>query len=491
LIFLFLFLPVTLFFVYISSGKLKNIFLLLASFIFYAWGGVSYLSILVASTLLNYLVGLAMDKAKSPGFRKTWLVTGILVNILPLLLFKYTGFFKDNLNILILHFRMHPLTIRNFILPLGISFYSFKAITYLVSVHRKETPVQRNYADLALYISFFPSVLAGPIDRYINFLPQLHDRTPNAEQFASGIRRFAIGLGKKVLIANSLSIVTDGLFNDPVSKLSTPLAWLGIICYSLQIYYDFSGYTDMAIGVGKMFGFELMENFNFPYISKSIKEFWQRWHISLSTWLRDYLFLPIAYSTSRKLKNERYFSIRVDQIIYMVATSVTFLVCGFWHGAAWNFIVWGLIHGFLLILEQLGLGRLLKKVYKPLRHLYALFFLMISWVFFRTVSIKDAFHYTGILFGIGGKPANWLLVFDYFNTGLILTLVIAILGSTRFFDIIAAWFRKQYQETVMIKRILAVNVYELSSVLLVILILAFSVLFMVAGTNNPFIYFKF
>jgi alginate O-acetyltransferase complex protein AlgI len=491
LLFLYLFLPVTLFFVYISSNKLKNIFLLLASFIFYAWGGVSFLSVLVGSTIVNYLTGLAIGRAKTTGFRKTWLTVGILLNILPLLLFKYTGFFKDNLNILVTHLGMNPLMIRTFVLPLGISFYSFKAITDLVSIHRRETPVQRNYADLALYISFFPSVLAGPIDRYRNFLPQLHNRKPTAEQFASGIRRFAIGLGKKVLIANSIAVVSNELFNGPVSNLSVPLAWLGVICYALQIYYDFSGYTDMAIGLGKMFGFELMENFNFPYISKSIKEFWQRWHISLSTWLRDYLFLPLAYSTSRKLKKERYFSIRADQVIYMIAISITFLVCGFWHGAAWNFIAWGLIHGFLLILEQLGLGRLLKKIYKPLRHLYALFFLLISWVFFRTVSLSDAFHYTGVLFGIGGKPVNWLMFLEYFNTGFILTLIVAILGTTRAFSIIAGWFRKRNDNPVKALRIVSVNFYELLSILLVILILAASSLFLVAGTNNPFIYFKF
>jgi alginate O-acetyltransferase complex protein AlgI len=491
LLFLYLFLPVTLFFVYIASGKLKNIFLLLAGFIFYAWGGVSYLAVLVLSTLLNYLIGLAMDKAGKDRTRKLWLVAGILANILPLLLFKYTGFFKDNLNILISHFGMNPITIRTFVLPLGISFYSFKAITYLVSVHRRETEVQRNYVDLALFISFFPAVMAGPIDRYRNFLPQLHDRRPTTEQFASGIRRFAIGLGKKVLIANSLAVISDELFNGPVWNLSTPLAWLGVICYALQIYYDFSGYTDMAIGVGRMFGFELMENFNFPYISKSIKEFWQRWHISLSTWLRDYLFLPLAYSTSRKLKKERYFSIRVDQIIYMVATSITFLVCGFWHGAAWNFIAWGLIHGFLLILEQLGLNRLLKKLYKPLRNLYAIFFLLISWVFFRTTTLSEAFHYLGVLFGMGGKPATFLQVTEYFNTGFILTIVVAILGSTRFFAAIADAFKKKFNAPGMAVRAISVNLYEIASIIVVVLILVVSSLFMVAGTNNAFIYFKF
>jgi alginate O-acetyltransferase complex protein AlgI len=491
LLFLYLFLPVTLFFVYISSGKLKNIFLLIASFIFYAWGGVSYISVLAGSTIVNYLTGLAMGKAKTTGLRKTWLVAGILLNIIPLLLFKYTGFFKENLNVLITLLGISPLVIRNIVLPLGISFYSFKAITYLVSVYRKEIAVQRNYTDLALYLSFFPSVLAGPIDRYRNILPQLHDRVSSVEKFASGIKRFTLGLGKKVLIANSLAFVADALFNAPLKDLDAPLAWLALICYALQIYYDFSGYTDMAIGLGRMLGFDLMENFNFPYISKSIKEFWQRWHISLSTWLRDYIFLPLAYSTSRKMKKNRYFGVRTDQILYIVATSVTFLVCGFWHGAAWNFIVWGLIHGFLLIAEQLGLGRLLKHLYKPFRHLYTLTFLLLSWVFFRTTSLSEAFQFTGLLFGYGGQPAVLNYFLEYFNTGFIITIVIAILGVTPVFSFFIQKLKKGVADPrFTIYRIFGFF-YEGASILIVVLIFVLSSLCILAGTNISFIYFRF
>jgi alginate O-acetyltransferase complex protein AlgI len=491
LLFLYLFLPITLFFATVIPPRFKNVFLLTAGFIFYAWGGVSYLGLLVISTILNWCAGLLMNKVSTPNKQKTVLVAGILLNLLPLLLFKYTGFFIDNFNVLGSLFGLRSLMIRTFTLPLGISFYSFKAITYLLSVHRKETPVQRNYIDLALYISFFPSVLSGPIDRYRNFFPQLQNRIFSFEQFSSGIKRFSIGLGKKVLIANSLSVITDDLFSRPVASLSTPLAWLGIICYSLQIYYDFSGYTDMAIGVAKMFGFELTENFNFPYISKSIKEFWKRWHISLSTWLRDYLFLPLAYATSGKLKNERYFTFRVDHIIYMVATSVTFFICGLWHGAAWNFIVWGLIHGFLMIIEQLGFGRLLKRLYTPVRHFYALFFLTISWAFFRTTNLHDAFHFTGVLFGVGAKPVNWLGIMEFMNTGSILTMVVAIFGATRFFSVIVNWAKKNNEGKSFIRRAALVNFYELSSILIVFFILAVSTLFLVAGTNNAFIYFRF
>ncbi|HTX87743.1 MAG TPA: MBOAT family O-acyltransferase, partial [Bacteroidales bacterium] len=457
LLFLFLFLPVTLFFASIVSDRLKNPFLLAASWIFYAWGGVSYTSILIGSTLVNYMAGLALDHARGARSRKAWLVAGILLNLLPLVIFKYTGFLRDNINILIALFNGSPLVIRNLILPLGISFYSFKAITYLVSVYRKECAAQRNFTDLALYISFFPSVLAGPIDRYVHFLPQLHGRKVTVEKFSSGIRRFVIGLGKKVLIANSLSLVTDQLFGYPVSGLTTPLAWLALFCYSLQIYYDFSGYTDMAIGLGRMFGFELTENFNFPYISRSIKEFWKRWHISLSTWLRDYIFLPLAYSSSRKMKKNRYLGLRTDHVLYMIATSVTFLVCGFWHGAAWNFVIWGLLHGLLLILEQLGLGKIVRHLYRPVQHLYAVFLLMITWVFFRTSSPADAFQFIGILFGAGGKPVEWTVVREFINPGLIVTVLIAVAGSTRIFYLVLRRMNRKLEDPRILVRGFSVN----------------------------------
>jgi len=490
LLFLYLFLPACLFFVTIARKDLKNAFLLFASFIFYAWGGVAFVSILAGSTLANYLIGLALGNATKKGARKAWFITGILVNIGPLLVFKYTGFFTENLNMLTCFFGLSPLTVQELVLPLGISFYSFKAVTYMVSLYRGEVPVQRNYIDLALYIAFFPAVLAGPIDRYRTFLPQLRERRLTVDGFASGIRCFALGLGKKVLVANSLAVVADKAFDSPYAVLSTPLAWLGLVCYALQIYYDFSGYTDMAIGLGRMFGFHLTENFNFPYIAQSVKDFWRRWHITLSNWLRDYIFLPIAYSLSRKMKQERYLSMRTDQLIYLAATTVTFLVCGFWHGAAWNFIVWGLLHGLMMILEQLGLGRLLKKLYAPLRTLYAVFFVMLAWVFFRTPTLPDAFSYMGILFG-AGADTSWRELSGLLSPGFIAVLAIGLAGSTRLFARLNERFLQSAKQFPRPMRFAAINLREILSLLAVTFVLAAATLFIVAGTNNSFIYFKF
>jgi alginate O-acetyltransferase complex protein AlgI len=490
LIFLFLFLPVTLLVASLLPTRMKNLFLLIASFVFFSWGGVSYLSVLVGSTLMNFLVGLALGRSVKHGSRKGWLVTGILLNLIPLAVFKYTGFVTDNINVLLTVFGWNPMVVQKIIMPLGISFYSFKAVTYLVSVYRSETPVQRNYTRLALYLSFFPSLLAGPIDRYRDFLPQLSNHNVTFDRFASGIRRFALGLAKKILIANTLAVITDELFNTPLSTLSTPLAWLGVICYALQIYYDFSGYTDMAIGLGHMLGFKLTENFNSPYISKSIKEFWQRWHITLSTWLRDYVFLPLAYSSSRKLKQERYLHLKTDHLIYMIAITATFLVCGIWHGAAWNFVVWGLFHGLLLILEQMGLLRILKRFPKPIRHMYTIFFLLITWVFFRTTSLSDAFQYIGILFG-NGITSDWGAVTEYFSPGFLIAFLIALLGSTPVFKHFISRMKGLVESENKSLRILSVNFYESASLIIVILMITVSVICIVAGTNNPFIYFKF
>ncbi len=490
LLFLYLFLPICLFFVTIARKDMKNAFLLFASFIFYAWGGVSYVAILAGSTLANYFIGLALGNASKKGVRKAWFITGILVNVVPLLVFKYTGFFIENLNVLTCFFGLSPLTVQEIVLPLGISFYSFKAVTYLVSLRRGEVPVQRNYIDLALYIAFFPSVLSGPIDPYRTFFPQLRERRLTVEGFTSGIRRFALGLGKKMFIANTLAVVADQVFDSPHAILSTPLAWLGLICFGLQIYYDFSGYTDMAIGLGQMFGFRLSENFNFPYIAQSVKDFWRRWHLTLSGWLRDYIFLPIAYSLSRKMKKERYLSVRSDQLIYFMATTVTFFVCGFWHGAAWNFIVWGLLHGLMLIIEQFGLRMILKKLFPPLRTLYTLFFVMLAWVFFRTSTLADAFSFIGILFG-GGAEASWNKLSVLLSPGFITVLVIALSGSTRIFARIIEWLPQAAGHLPRPARFAAINLREIVSILAVIFILSAATLFIVAGTNYSFIYFKF
>ena len=491
LFFIYLFLPLSLLVYYLTNNSYKNLVLLLSSWVFFAWGGISYSSLLIASTLINYFTGIWIGNSQHKKKRRGILIAGVLLNLLPLILFKYTGFFTETMNVLTSVFRIKAVTVAHFILPLGISFYSFKAISYLMSVYRNECSPQKNYIDLALFISIFPEVIAGPIDRYRSLEPQLKVREYSFELMASGIRRFALGLGKKVLIANTLAIAVDEIFLRPPDTLSLPVAWLGAITYSLQIYFDFSGYTDMAIGLGRMFGFTFMENFNLPYISKNVKEFWQRWHISLSNWLRDYLYLPLAYSTSRKLKEYSYLGIRADYIIYIIATMVTFTVCGFWHGAAWGFIVWGALHGIFLVFEQLGLRKFLKHRMPFIQHLYLLIFITLSWVVFRSPNLGYAFQYVGVMLGIHGAPANWTALGEYFNPGFLIALIFAVAGSASLLQRLSKLSVKAFAIENKAFRGLSVNFFEISAILIVLVMLLLSSLFILAGTNNSFIYFQF
>ena len=493
LLFIYLFLPITILFFYLVWKKLQNLILLLASLVFYAWGGPSLVSVLAGSILINYFSGRLIGKCHSKKGRKNWLIVGLILNLGLLFTFKYTQFFIENLNILTHLFGTTPILLKKIILPLGISFFTFKAISYLVSVYRREAEAQRNFVDLALFISLFPQLIAGPISRYRDLVPQLKPagRLLTIENFSSGVNRLVLGLGKKILIANPLAYLANQVFSTPADQMNSPLAWLGIICFFLQIYYDFSGYSDMAIGLGRMLGFSFVENFNFPYISKSLREFWKRWHISLSTWFMDYLFLPIAYSTSRKLPKEKYYGIRSDKLIYLVGTSVTFFLCGFWHGASWNLIVWGLLHGALLIAEQAGLGKLLKKTHPVFQHVYLIFFLLISLVFFRTDTFRDATEYLGVMFGANGISVNWHHLASFFNTELILTGIIAILGCTTIFSKMAAIRNSKPGPRNSIFNRLAFYTGNVGNLIFIVILLFLVTVTMTAGTINPFIYFRF
>ncbi len=491
LLFLYLFLPLTLFFVFFARQKFANIVLFVASLIFCAWGGVSYTSILILSILINYASGLLIGNGKTRGKRKLYFLLGIFLNLGLLVVFKYTHFFFENFNLLFSLFDWKIiLPSKKILLPLGISFYTFKAITYLFSVYREENKAEKNFINIALYISFFPQLAAGPIDRYSNLYPQILHREVSFEKFASGVRRFAIGFAKKVIISAPLAYTANQVFAVQQNVLDTPLAWLGIVCYTLQIYFDFSGYTDMAIGVGRMFGFTFVENFNFPYISKSVKEFWKRWHMSLSSWFRDYLFLPLAYSYSRKLKNDRYLHIRAEWIIYALATMITFTLCGFWHGAAWNFIIWGALHGIFLSLEQSRAGKILRKSFKPIQHLYFLSFLLLSWVFFRTSTPAEAFGYIGVMFG-GGSVADWSRFYELFDKELIITGVIALLSCTTFFAGILQFAEKQGSDQQGIIRNSFFHLEKIASVIFIVSVMVIGTIMLTSGTSNPFIYFNF
>lgn len=467
-IFLFLFLPITILLFYLSGSKLKNSVLLIASLVFYAWGGVSYSIILILSILINYLFGFLISRKKGAKF---YLGLGVGINILILIIFKYADFIVANLNTLFVNLDLDPVKQPNILLPIGISFFTFQAVSYLVDVYRKEVVYQKNLINLALYISLFPQLIAGPIVRYHDIANQLTKRQFSFDKFGDGVQRFIIGLSKKVLLANNFALVADEILDSNFSDLTTPTAWVGIVSYAFQIYFDFSGYSDMAIGLGKMFGFTFLENFNFPYISKSIKEFWRRWHISLSTWFRDYLYIPLGGS---RLSNTRTY----------LNLLIVFTLTGFWHGASWSFLFWGIFHGFFLILERLGLDKLLNRIWSPFQHLYAMMVVLIGWVFFRIESIDEAYIFVKRMFVTGVvTESNWLTFFDIRFT---IVVVVGIIGASNFFPWIESIYLKYFYKNQWLD-LSVKTIYVMIQIALLIICASF----LVSGTYNPFIYFRF
>ncbi|MGN1133904.1 MAG: MBOAT family O-acyltransferase, partial [Oscillospiraceae bacterium] len=356
--FLFAFLALVLILYFLVPRKLKNPVLLLFSLVFYAWGEPIYILLMLASIITAYITGIFADKKRKNAGRHTpiiALIIAVIWNIGLLLFFKYTDFFITNTNN-IFNLDIKPLGLT---LPIGISFYSFQTLSYVIDVYRGEVRAQKNIITLATYVSLFPQLIAGPIVRYQTIEDQLTERHETLDKFAEGVKRFAIGLGKKVLLANTIGSLFDQISNTPQSQMSVLASWMGILAFTFQIYFDFSGYSDMAIGLGKMFGFEFLENFNYPYISKSITEFWRRWHISLSSWFRDYVYIPLG--GNRKGKLRQCFNI-------MIVWSLT----GFWHGANWNFLIWGMYFGVILLMEKLFLLKGLNKLPSFFQHIYAL-----------------------------------------------------------------------------------------------------------------------
>ena len=388
-LFLFLFLPaVLLVYVLLPFGlRARNIWLLSASLLFYAWGEPGFILILLESVLVNYALGRAMERSRTLVRRKFIVTLGIAANLGLLIFFKYFNFGIGTLNAIFGVIGAKPINSASIVLPLGISFFTFHALSYLIDIYRQKQRAATNPADVALYIFFFPQLIAGPILRWNAIAPQLAGREHSLEKFAEGVRRFVTGLAKKVLVANTLALSADQIFLLPAGQLSTADAWWGAVCYSLQIYFDFSGYSDMAVGLGKMFGFEFLENFNFPYVARSIREFWRRWHISLSTWFRDYLYFPLG---GNRVSNAR---------TYLNLVMVFFL-CGLWHGASSTFIVWGLFHGLFLVLERTPVGSFIEKMPRALRHLYVLLVIMVGWVVFRADNFTVAANYLYAMSGL-------------------------------------------------------------------------------------------
>jgi alginate O-acetyltransferase complex protein AlgI len=413
-IFLYTFLPITIILYYILKAKYRNILLLLASLIFYAWGEPIYVLLMIASIGFNWIIGIAIQSTSKRQIKKSILLTGVSVNLLVLIYYKYAFFLLSSLNTLIPQSTLTPHPI---VLPIGISFFTFHAISYLIDIHRHDAHALKNPLDMGLYISLFPQLVAGPIIRYHDIAAQIIHRKNTLDRFSSGIERFVYGLAKKVLIANALGEIADQAFNAPPSTLSMEMAWLGILCYSLQIYFDFSGYSDMAIGLARLFGFELTENFNYPYISRSIREFWRRWHISLSTWFRDYLYIPLGGNHVSPLR------VKINLLI-------VFLLCGLWHGASWNFVLWGALHGILLTIERGRFGAILDHAPRPLSTLYTLLAISLTWVFFRANDIDHALTYLAAM--AGNTPVTGIApqMAMHLHTQTLLTLLIAIALST-------------------------------------------------------------
>ncbi len=458
-IFLFGFLPVILFFYYVffrRNRRWQNVFLTFVSLFFYAWGEPFFVLIMIGSILANWAFALWVDKVRADKKQaKCALALMVAVNIGLLFVFKYLVFTIVNINT----FLGADILVPKIILPIGISFFTFQAMSYVIDVYRNVGKAQNNPMNVALYISFFPQLIAGPIVRYNTIADQILNRKESFNYFSEGVCRFIIGLSKKILLANTLALVADKAFE--VQSPSVVFAWLGIFAYTFQIYYDFSGYSDMAIGLGKMFGFHFLENFNYPYISKSITEFWRRWHISLGTWFREYVYIPLGGSrVSTKWR-----------LIFNLF--VVWFLTGVWHGANWTFFIWGLLYFVLITFEKLTN---LDKKLNWLGTIYTMFFVMMGWVIFRSTNFTSAVHYIRNLFGNGNNliDANAIL---YFKNNIVY-FIFAVLCAIPTFS----YLEKKFSNS---------KVYCFIYPVIMIMLFVVSISFIVKGAHNPFIYFNF
>ncbi len=463
--FIFMFLPIVIFLYYLVPNRFKNILLLIASLYFYAFGEKVLVIMIVLSTIVNYYLGILIEDGKE----KLGMRLSLAFNLLTLGFFKYFNFTFDNFNALLIECNIQSEALSNLpkiALPIGISFYTFECLSYTIDVYRKDVKANRNYIEFATFVTLFPQLVAGPIVRYIDVQQQLaHKSVFNLTNFTVGLERFIVGLAKKMIIANTFASVADQVFNRELSELSTFTVWVGIISYSIQIYYDFSAYSDMAIGLGKMFGFEFLENFNYPYIAKSIQDFWRRWHISLSTWFRDYVYIPLG---GNRLGNRRtYFN------LFLV-----FFVTGLWHGASWNFIVWGVFHGMFLIIERLGFDKILTKCWTPIQHCYTLFVVLIGWIFFRAENLTYAMGFIQKMFSINyNEPVTSYISLLYVSNEWYIMFIFALLFATPIYQTIYTKLSQSY------------FIYIKPLVFITLLLVCLS--YIAADSYNPFIYFKF
>jgi alginate O-acetyltransferase complex protein AlgI len=475
--FLFLFAPAVLAAYYAAPVGLRNTLLFGASIFLYAWGEQAYVSVLLMSMLINYAGGLTISRATTPLSRRVLLTTGVVLNLWLLAAFKYVPFLAQNYNTIMVHLSLRPVAVPATHLPAGISFYTFMGISYLIDAYRGEVEVERNVLHFGLYLSLFPHLIAGPIVRYCDIAVQLHARHAALHDVASGIRRFIIGLGKKVLIGNTVALVADSIIQLPHAQLTAPVAWIGIGCYGLQIYYDFSGYSDMAIGLARMFGFTFPENFNYPYLSRSITEFWKRWHITLSTWLRDYLFFPLGVRGGRG---------RLYRNVLIV-----FTLCGLWHGASWHFVVWGIFQGVFLVLERICLLKLLARLPRPVSHGYALGVILTGWALFRAENLPRAFAYIGSMYGTWSFSGVQTALTAHLTPQVAIAVVVGILGCMPVLPAVNTWLGRAMDRLQPPMATLVESVTGMIRVGAHAAVLLGSLMLIAAGTYHPFIYFRF
>ncbi len=479
-VFLLAFLLLVLLIYYVCPGKVRNLVLLIASLLFYAWGEPVYVLIMLFSTVFDYTNGRLIEYFQNknrPGKAKVVLVIDLVGNLGILGFFKYADFVIGNINSI----TGAGLTLLHIALPIGISFYTFQTMSYTIDVYRKVVPAQHNIVAFATYVTLFPQLIAGPIVQYKTVASELSDRKVTLTDFSEGAFRFTIGLAKKVLLANQIGSLWDTI--SQLHQMSAATAWLGAIAYSFQIYFDFSGYSDMAIGLGKMFGFHFLENFNFPYMSKTITEFWRRWHISLSSWFREYVYIPLG--GNRKGMGRQLFNIMV-----------VWMLTGLWHGANWNFVLWGIYYGILLMLEKLFLLKWLKKAPAWIGHIYSMFLVVIGWTIFAQTDMSQLGRYLKTMFGIGAHGGADADFFYFLSTNAVLLILLVVCSIDHRF-----WLRKICKKSVDSENnIEDDNIYqwcELSRgltyakpiIMVVLLVVSFA--FLVGDSYNPFLYFRF
>ncbi len=464
--FLFVFLPIFIFIYFLMPGRsLKNTALFCFSVIFYAWGEPVYVFLILISMLANYILGLLIGNTKSRIYKKLLLSSAIFFNIAVIGYFKYTNFIIDNINSL----TGLNISERNIALPIGISFFTFQIITYVIDVYRGDAVVQKNPIYLGSYIFAFPQLIAGPIVRYQTVAEEIMSRKTSIEDFSYGLRRFMTGFSKKVLIANNMGTVVDAILNHSPETYGMLGGWIAAVGYTLQIYFDFSGYSDMAIGLGRMLGFHYLENFNYPYISKSVTEFWRRWHISLSTFFRDYVYIPMGGN-------------RVSSVRWILNIFTVWFLTGLWHGASWNFVVWGLYYGILLLFEKLVLGRINIAVPATLKHLYAIFCIVIGWILFRQENLSMIPKMLcGLFGGYGIGNVDFLVYVQVIRVKYIVAFAVGIAASVPIIPFLSSKLSDSPLGSFA----------KIAGDLLLISAFLLSIGFILLGSYNPFIYFKF